>query len=651
MSERQLRIALLSVNQTPIDWRGNFDRLSRAFTGAREAGARIVCSPELAITGYGCEDLFYSPDVADRAWDALDRLRACCGDEVWLVGLPVLREHRLYNTVAVLHRGRIAGFIAKVHLAQQGIHYEARWFSPWTLGRRAGLRVGPSEIPFGNFTFDVAGLRFGIEICEDAWVDEGRPAATMNRPDLIFNASASHFSLGKAQRREDLVTQSSDRFGVTYAYANLVGCESGRAIYDGELLVSQAGNVVARSRRFTFQEDDLLTFDLRYTPKRNASKDSVTLDLAPSESPTPQPCRTDRDRSLPEEEFAFAASLGLWDYMRKSRHRGFALSLSGGVDSGTVAVLVAILAHRLIAQDTRIRDAVRHFVPWDRIASPKDLVQVLLLTVYQSTRNSSPATRRAAGDLARAIGARHFHFDVESLVHTYESIVTDAIGRPLDWTSDDIPRQNIQARVRGPGIWMMANIERRLLLATSNRSEVAVGYATMDGDTCGGLAPIAGIQKTFLRRWLRIIEEHGLKGFPAMPALSAINALPPTAELRPLGSAQTDETDLMPYEVLDQLERLITSQRLGPIGAYRALLEKDLAPPKQILDWTQKFCRLFANSQWKRERYAPAFHLDDQNLDPKTWARYPILSGAFAAELEELERLAAQTSSDTSRNP
>src|SRR5205085_3990611 len=137
----------------------------------------------------------------------------------------------------------------------------------------------------------------------------------------------------------------------------------------------------------------------------------------------------------------------------------------------------------------------------------------------------------------------------------YEALVSDAIGRKLCWSQDDLALQNIQARVRGPSVWLLANLKNALLLSTSNRSEAAVGYATMDGDTCGGLSPIAGIDKAFLRQWLAWMESYGPHETGALPALHVINALAPTAELRPQDHHQTDEDDLMPYPVLDAIER------------------------------------------------------------------------------------------------
>ncbi len=211
----------------------------------------------------------------------------------------------------------------------------------------------------------------------------------------------------------------------------------------------------------------------------------------------------------------------------------------------------------------------------------------------------------------------------------------------MDWQRDDIALQNIQARVRSPGIWMIANLTNTLLLSTSNRSEAAVGYATMDGDTSGSLAPIAGIDKAWLRKWLRWLETDGPlmeSGRANFPQLRVINEQQPTAELRPAGAAQTDESDLMPYPVLDAIERAAIRDKRGPADIL-LLLQRDFPDQSeaQLFQWLTRFFQLWSRNQWKRERYAPSFHLDDQNLDPKTGCRWPILSGGFALELEQLK--------------
>jgi NAD+ synthase (glutamine-hydrolysing) len=228
---------------------------------------------------------------------------------------------------------------------------------------------------------------------------------------------------------------------------------------------------------------------------------------------------------------------------------------------------------------------------------------------------------------------------VDELVEGYERIVSRALGRQLEWSRDDLALQNIQARTRAPSVWLIANLEGALLLATSNRSEAAVGYATMDGDTAGGLSPIAGIDKAFIRRYLVWLEHEGPRDLGPIPSLSVVNVQAPTAELRPSSEAQTDEGDLMPYDVLDVIERAMIGDKRSPSDVFEVLrVEFPSYGEAELLAWLERFYGLFCRNQWKRERYAPSFHVDDANLDPKTWYRFPILSGGFRRELAELRQ-------------
>jgi NAD+ synthase (glutamine-hydrolysing) len=625
-----------------LDWLGNLERIRKARDEARSRGVQLLCLPELAISGYGCEDFFLHPDTAARSLAAVRTLACECGPEVMLVGLPFRFEGDCYNCVAVLNNGHITGIFAKVHLAREGIHYEPRWFRPWLSGRSAMVEIDGVRIPIGTHIYDALGLRFSMEICEDAWVPpKERPCRLVSEARWIFNASASHFSMGKADIREKLVAESSRRFGIGYAYANLVGCESGRAIYDGELLVAEKGVVTNRSSRLYLDEVAVLIHDIEYEPEHPGDAVELVVDALAESQPAIQPERSRRNPER-ENELAMAASLALFDYMRKSRARGFTLSLSGGVDSSAVAVLVHITARRILEELPRdeLRRRLSYYAGLKLDSDdPRVLTRQLLTTVYQGTRNSGEVTRQAAESLARGIGARHHELDVDAMVEGYTALIAGTLGRPLRWDTDDIALQNIQARSRAPGVWMMANISGSLLLTTSNRSEVAVGYATMDGDTCGGLAPIAGVEKSFLRNWLVMVEQCGLRLVPPIPELAGVNNQAPTAELRPPDRAQRDEDDLMPYEVLDALEASLIAGRRKPLDAFAIVADRfeGVYSRAQLASWTKRFCHLFAISQWKRERYAPAFHLDDRNLDPKTWARYPILNGAFEAELAELD--------------
>jgi NAD+ synthase (glutamine-hydrolysing) len=259
----------------------------------------------------------------------------------------------------------------------------------------------------------------------------------------------------------------------------------------------------------------------------------------------------------------------------------------------------------------------------------KKAVGTLLTCAYQGTKNSSSETFTAARTLAESIGAGFYHWNIDDSVRIYSSTIENAIGRTLTWEADDITLQNIQARTRSPVIWMLANIRKAVLLTTSNRSEGDVGYATMDGDTSGSLAPIAGLSKVFILQWLKWAEKNlGHVG------LKAINTLQPTAELRPQESKQTDEADLMPYTVLARIERLAFVERRSPADIYR-LIEREF-DPGPLKSYITKFFRLWAANQWKRERLAPSFHLDDLNVDPRSWCRFPILSSGFEEELKEL---------------
>ncbi len=345
-----------------------------------------------------------------------------------------------------------------------------------------------------------------------------------------------------------------------------------------------------------------------------------------------------------EEEFARTVALALFDYLRKSRSQGFVVSLSGGADSSAVAALV----HLLVQLGSRelgykqLAQKLAHIKSLAKVApdgTTDSFVHQLLTCVYQSTRNSSQQTFEAAQTVARGVGAEFLNWNVDDMVDGFVKTVSAATDQKLTWAEHDMALQNIQARARGPGVWLLANLRDALLLTTSNRSEAAVGYATMDGDTCGGLAPIAGIDKAFILDWLKWMEKTGPAGAGPLPALSVVNGFKPTAELRPPLADQTDEADLMPYRLLDAIERAAIRDKLLPIEVFEVIRPQfPQYETRQIGTWVERFFRLWCRNQWKRERYAPSFHLDDENLDPKTWCRFPILNSGFEKELAELKK-------------
>lgn len=662
-----LKIAAGVLNQTPLDWDGNLHNIVEAIRMARDEQVSLLCLPELCLTGYGCEDAFHSRGVHRTAIEILAEVVSESEGLVLSVGLPLLYAGGLFNAACLIADRRIAGFVGKQHLAGDGIHYEPRWFKRWPDGVVGEVDINGQLYPFGDLIFNVGGVRIGFEICEDAWVGS-RPGArhAARGADIVLNPSASHFAFGKQEVRRRFVLDGSRAFQVSYVYANLAGNGSGRAIYDGDAMLASDGHLIAEGPRFSYRPATITaaTVDVDATRMSRARAGAFEPDLDADESdvitvPFVWPDAALENRPVSQvawelghhvkfEEFTRAVCLGLFDYLRKSRSRGFVVSLSGGVDSTSVVVLVALMVRLAVAElgiaGFRQRGGD---LPGSCGESVEELTASLLTTVYQATGNSSDTTRDAAATVAGAVHATHYCIDVGDLVARYTGLVSNSLGRSLNWESDDLALQNIQARVRSPAVWMFANLKQALLLCTSNRSESAVGYTTMDGDTSGGLAPIAGIDKAFLRRWLQWMEATGPEGLGPLPALNCVNVQEPTAELRPPGSGQTDESDLMPYEVLDVIERLAIRDKLMPREVWRHLCNRFAdRDAGQLGDWTIRFFRLWCRNQWKRERFAPSFHLDDENLDPRTWCRFPILSGGYEREIGLLRRALDQRGED-----
>ncbi|GMV14996.1 MAG: putative glutamine-dependent NAD(+) synthetase [Polyangiaceae bacterium] len=655
---RLVKVAAATLNQTPLDWEGNRRNIVSAVDAARASGVGILCLPELCISGYGCEDMFLSPSVLATCQDVLAEVMPYTRGLVVSLGLPIRHNKAVFNCCALVADGHLLGFVAKRALAGDGIHYEPRWFKPWPRGKRGVTGVAGASVPIGDIHFDCGGIKIGFEICEDAWIAH-RPGAelSLDAVDVILNPSASHFAFGKKEVRRRLVLEGSRAFGVTYVYSNLVGNEAGRAIYDGDALIGSGGQLLASSPRFSFADFSLVTatVDVDLTRARHGwlssfqpQVDAETGECVSVAHQYPEAhiepvglseAAWESSPELKEEEFARSVSLALFDYLRKSRSQGFVISLSGGADSSAVACLVA-MAVRFAVRELglpRVAEKLAHVKGAADCKDERALVGLLLTTAYQPTKNSGSVTRDAAQAVADALGARHLTLDVDALVEGYVKLGERAVNRPLSWERDDIALQNIQARVRAPSVWLLANILNALLLSTSNRSEAAVGYATMDGDTAGGLSPIAGIDKAYLRRWLVWLEKEGPAGLGPIPALEAVNVQQPTAELRPAALHQTDEGDLMPYVLLDAIERAAIRDKRSPLEVWQLMrAEFPDYGDEQLVTWIERFFRLFSRNQWKRERYAPSFHVDDESLDPKTWCRFPILSGGFERELAEL---------------
>ena len=353
-----LKVAAAALNQTPLDWEGNFENIVSAIDIARKSGATALCLPELCITGYGCEDAFHSPGVLETAKEFLLKLVPESKGMAVSVGLPVLYAGAVFNAAALLVDGTIAGFVCKQHLAGDGIHYEPRWFKAWPDTIDGEIEIDGAEYPIGDILFDVEGIKIGFEICEDAWVGT-RPGARLSARgvDIVMNPSASHFSFGKHAVRQRFVLEGSRAFHVTYLYSNLCGNESGRAIFDGDVLIASGGTMLACGKRFSYHPVVVTTatVDVAATRMSRARTGSFEPDVdgdetdvirVPFEWPECELESVDHARptwessdDLKSEEFTRSVCLGLFDYLRKSRSRGFVISLSGGVDSAAVTAL------------------------------------------------------------------------------------------------------------------------------------------------------------------------------------------------------------------------------------------------------------------------------------------------------------------------
>ena len=676
IGRHQAHVAVASLNQTVGDWRGNDRRIREVIAAARDAGVRLLCLPEMCIPGYSLGDRLLRSGTMDRSWDRLVALADATTGIAVAVGLPVLVEGVVYNAMALLADGALLGMGAKENLAAGDVEYENRYFNPWPHGRLIEHR-GPdgTVAPLGTQMFDLPGLGVAaFEICEDAWRGI-RPGSTyaLAGAEILLNPSASWFSIGKHRMRRRLVRQISQEDHCVYLYASLLGCDATRLIFDGSLFIAVNGRIEAEGRRFVFDREWELVHrvvdlgEVRHVRMEEGSwRGQLTrtqggeFGIAPRTTRAPGHYGTDRDAPppppyyLPPEpehpdpslryleascfdgrpileadlnhlELELALSLALRDYVAKTGVPSCCLALSGGRDSAMVALLV----HRMH----------RYANPGMTADEVRGVVAERFYCAYLATSNSGEQTRTAARAVADEVGATYYEAGIQDALTSCEGTVARLTGEPLSWENEahDLTLQNIQARLRGTLIWTVANMHRSLLLVTSNKSEAAVGYTTMDGDSSGGLAPIADVPKSLVALYLAWAAEfHGLRGF------DLINVMEATAELRPPGRSQTDETDLMPFAVLDQLMYAFVQLGLDPVSIHRRLWPA-VRPqydddPAAFAAHIRKFIRLFCFAQWKRERFAISFRVTAFDLDPKTGFRFPPVQAPFTEELEELDR-------------
>ncbi|RME69524.1 MAG: NAD+ synthase, partial [Chloroflexi bacterium] len=511
----RIRLALAQLNLTVGDIAGNAEKVRAALDRARSQAADIVIFPELTLAGYPPEDLLLKPGFAAANWSALQELLPHTRGLTAVVGF-VHRHDDLYNAAAILHNGALAGIYHKTLLPNYAVFDEDRYFAQ-----------GDTPVLFDLPRAGGGSVCFGVSVCEDIWYPVGPPEAQAAAgAELLVNISASPYQSGKIQARERMLsTRAVDNVAVV-AFCNLVGGQD-ELVFDGSsLVVDERGTVLARARSF---EEDFLLVDVNMgnvfrqrlrDPRRR--KDSLGkavaarfthVDLPPLE-PAPgtrPPVPVQLAPPLaPEEEVYRALVLATRDYVHKNGFRKVTMGLSGGIDSSLVAAIAA--------------DAL----------GPENVIGVLMPSRYSSDHSKSDAA-----ELARRLGIRTEVIPIEPAYQAYLEMLAGVFG--------DAPpneaEENLQSRARGNVLMALSNKFGWLVLTTGNKSEMAVGYATIYGDMAGGFAVIKDVPKTLVYRLARYRNE---KIGPVIPENVLVK--PPSAELRP---DQKDTDSLPEYDILD----------------------------------------------------------------------------------------------------
>ena len=502
-----MRIALAQINPVVGDIAGNELLITNSIADALAAGAALVCLPELALTGYPPEDLLLKEHVLTDAAEALERIARGVEGIVAIVGYPQ-RDGAVYNSAAVLADGRVAGNYKKNHLPNYGVFDEHRYFEAGSQGALIELN--------GNL--------IGLSICEDIWTagppesDEAAAGAS-----LIINLSASPFQAGKGIAREQMLAERASANNVAVAFCAQVGGQD-ELVFDGHsLVIDSVGATIARAPQF---EQWLLSCEIELPESQfDSSVDSV--ELLGSFTTNPPSDDTSLDHLLAriegDDESVYAALvLGTRDYANKNGFDRAVLGLSGGVDSALVACIAC-----------------------DALGAAR------VSCVTMPSEFSSEATYSDAISLAESLGVELLELPIGDLMELYGALLAPTFdGRPADLTEE-----NLQARIRGNLLMALSNKFGWLVLTTGNKSEMAVGYSTLYGDSAGGFAVIKDVPKTLV---YRLCELRNLRNDAAIP--KSILTRAPSAELR---ADQTDEDSLPPYEILDPLLEGYVEQDLG----------------------------------------------------------------------------------------
>jgi NAD+ synthase (glutamine-hydrolysing) len=560
-----VRLALAQIDTVVGDLDGNRDRILSSLEEARAGGADLVLFPELAVTGYPPEDLLLRPGFLKAAAGTLDEIAAATTGIAALVGTPHL-DRDLFNACAVCIDGEVKAIYRKQFLPNYGVFDEDRYFQP---GRGLVLlRCGDTLV--------------GPTVCEDIW-QPGPPATdlALAGAHVVANISASPFHVGKGAEREEMLATRARDNSCWIVLVNAVGAQD-ELIFDGQSLVlDENGEVVVRGPAF---EEALLLVDVDATTAvARRLRDARRRSLARARRDLPEATIVDVPLGDPVakgglrpvvaepvgklEEMRLAIELGLRDYAAKNGFTDVVLGISGGIDSALTAALAA------------------------EALGPEHVV-----CVSMPSRYSSPETRHDARAVAESIGTRYLEIPIGPVVDS----VGEALAGAFEGTEPGLAEENVQARARGLIVMALSNKFGWLALATGNKSELSVGYATLYGDMAGGFALLKDVYKTDVFRLARHLNERA--GRELIP--ESIIARAPSAELRP---DQRDEDSLPPYEKLDEVLEAYVE-----LDSSREELTTDGFDP----DVVERALGLIDRAEYKRRQAPPGV-----KLRPKAFGR------------------------------
>ncbi|MDP8957527.1 MAG: NAD+ synthase [Actinomycetota bacterium] len=512
------RIALGQINTTVGDLGGNVAKMAEWAARATEAGADLICFPELAVTGYPPEDLVLRPAFVRDNIEALHRLAEATKDACpILTGFVDRTDRGLHNAAGVLSGGRVVARYHKIKLPNYGVFDEQRYFVPGEAG--CSVRLASSTL--------------GISVCEDAW-RSGPPfdGYAEERVQIIPNINGSPYHRHKAAERLEISSDRARETGAWIVYVNAVGGQDELVFDGGSMVVSPKGELAWHAAMF---EEDLLVVDIDVPEPQTARSGSPVSAIGRAERPIlPDPTRPPWPEGA--EEVYRALVVGLHDYVMKNGFREVVIGLSGGIDSSFTATL---------AVDAIGAERVRG------VAMPSP---------YSSAESVTDAE-----EVARRLQIRLDEVRIDDVFKAHLSALEDVFRG----TEENVAEENLQARVRGNVLMALSNKFGSLVLATGNKSEMATGYSTLYGDMAGGFAPIKDVPKTLvyeLARWRNQRSDP-----PPIP--DRVMTKEPSAELR---AGQRDSDSLPPYEVLDPVLEAYVEQERSPEEIVASGMDADV---------------------------------------------------------------------------